>query len=113
MNRSFTELQKKILKFRKERNWRQFHSVKDLAIGLNVEVSELQELILWKTDQQIRNIENEKIANELADIFIFLTYFSEEFKIDLLDAVSKKLEINEIKYPVEKSKDSNKKYDEL
>lgn len=113
MNKSFTELQEAILKFRNERDWNQFHSIKDLLIGLNVEISELQELFLWKTHEQIKDIDKEKIENELADIFIFLTYLSDEFNIDLKKAVNQKLKINEEKYPINKSKGSNRKYNEL
>jgi len=103
----------KIIDFRDQRNWKQFHSIKDLLLGLNIEVSELQELFLWKNDQEINSIDKEIVQDELADIFIFLTYIAEHFKIDLLTAVEDKIDKNGKKYPVEKSYGSNKKYTEL
>lgn len=113
MDNKLSQLQEAIIAFRNQREWKQFHTAKDLLLGLNIEVSELQELFLWKSASEIESIEKTKIENELADIFIYLTYLSNEFDIDLLEAVRKKIELNEHKYPVEKSKGSNKKYTEL
>lgn len=113
MKNNISELQDLIIKFREDRDWKQFHNLKDLLIGLNIEVSELQELFLWKSDLEISNIEKEKIENEIADIFIFLTYIIKEFDIDLVNAVKRKIDLNNQKYPIEKSKGSNKKYTEL
>lgn len=109
----FKEIEQKIIDFRNERNWEQFHHIKDLLLGLNIEVSELQELFLWKTEEQLTEIDKEKIKEELADIAIFLIYISKHYDIDLLESISKKIDKNGIKYPVEKSKNSNKKYNEL
>ena len=109
-------IQKKILSFRNERDWAQFHDPKNLAEALSIEAGELLENFLWKTTEQSRNLTAEELKNvkeELADIFIFLTYLSEEYKIDLLAEVEKKIAMNEAKYPVEKAKGSNKKYTEL
>ena len=109
-------IQKKILSFRNERDWAQFHDPKNLAEALSIEAGELLENFLWKTTEQSRNLTAEELKNvkeELADIFIFLTYLSEEYKIDLLDEVKRKVEINEAKYPVGKAKGSAKKYTEL
>lgn len=106
----------RIIQFRIERDWAQFHTIKDLCIGLSIEVSELQELFLWKNDDQISETiisKKESIADELADIFIFLAYISNDLKIDLEKAVNTKIEKNGTKYPVAKSKGSNKKYNEL
>ncbi len=113
MNKDLSEIQKLIIQFRDNRDWKQFHEIKDLLLGLNMEVAELQELFLWKSDIEIEKIDKEKIENEIADIFIFLTYISKDFDIDLSDAVMKKIKINDEKYPVSKSKGSNKKYNEL
>lgn len=113
MSDSISEIQKEILKFRDERDWKQFHKIKDLLLGLNIEVGELQELLLWKNEQEQSAIDKEKVENELADIFIFLVYLSEHFQVDLIQAVKSKIELNKSKYPVEKSKGSNKKYNEL
>jgi len=107
------ELNKQIIKFRNDRNWKQFHTLKDLLLGLQIECSELSELFLWKTEQEIIDVSQEKIKNELADIFIFLSYLANNFDIDLEKAVLDKIQINNKKYPIEKSYGINKKYNEL
>ena len=106
-------IQKKILSFRNEREWAQFHDPKNLSEALSIEAGELLENFLWKTTEQSRNLSLEELKNvkeELADIFIFLTYLSEEYKIDILSEVNKKIAKNETKYPVDKAKGSSKKY---
>jgi len=113
MNSEIRDLQKKITQFRDERNWKQFHKIKDLMLALNIEVSELQELFLWKSEEEISNIPKEKIEEEIADIYIYLAYICVEYGIDLEDAVSKKIQLNGQKYPVEQSRGSIKKYNEL
>ena len=109
-------IQQKIIAFRNERDWAQFHDPKNLAEALSIEAGELLENFLWKTTEQSRNLSAEELTNvkeELADIFIFLTYLSEEYKIDLLAEVEKKIAKNADKYPIEKSKGSSKKYTDL
>ena len=109
-------IQKKILAFRNARDWAQFHDPKNLAEALSIEAGELLENFLWKTTEQSRNIPAEELKNvkeELADIFIFLTYICDEFKIDLLAEVKKKVAINQAKYPLRKSKGLAKKYTKL
>ena len=109
-------IQQKILTFRNERDWAQFHDPKNLAEALSIEAGELLENFLWKTTEQSRNLSPEELKNvkeELADIFIFLTYLSEEYKIDLLAEVEAKIAKNAAKYPVEKAKGSAKKYTDL
>jgi len=112
-NKSLKDLQHSIIQFRNERNWQQFHKLKDLLLGLNIEAGELNELFLWKDDKEIESVDKVKTADELADIFIFLTYISEHFNIDLGEAIEKKIEKNAKKYPVDKAFGSNKKYTEL
>ena len=109
-------IQKKILSFRNERDWAQFHDPKNLAEALSIEAGELLENFLWKTTEQSRNLTAEELRNvkeELADIFIFLTYLSEEYKINLLSEVEKKIAANETKYPVGKAKGLSRKYTHL
>ncbi len=96
-------IQKKIIAFRDERDWAQFHDPKNLAEALSIEAGELLEIFLWKATEQSRNLTAEELKNvkeELADIFIFLTYLSEEYKIDLLKEVEIKIAQNAAKYPV-------------
>lgn len=113
--KKFENILSAIIEFRDRRNWKQFHKIKDLLVGLNIEVGELMELFLWKNDNQIEEeLEKDglktRIGEELSDIFIFIIYLSDHFKIDLLDAVQRKLLKNNEKYPVEKAFNSNKKY---
>lgn len=106
----------RILKFRNDRDWGQFHTIKDLCLGLNIEVSELQEIFLWKDDKELKetiNSKKESIGDELADIFIFLAYLSNDLNIDLNEAINRKIDENGNKYPITVSRGSNKKYNEL
>ena len=112
MGKEIDDLQKAVIQFREKRDWKQFHKIKDLLLGLNIEVSELQELFLWKKEAEIKEIKKERIEDEIADIFIFLSYICDEYEIDLEKVVREKIQKNELKYPVEKSKGSNKKYTE-
>ena len=109
-------IQQKIIAFRNERDWAQFHDPKNLAEALSIEAGELLENFLWKTTEQSRNLTAEELKNvkeELADIFIFLTYLCDEFKIDLLTEAENKITVNAAKYPVERAKGSSKKYTAL
>src|SRR5687768_5394040 len=99
-NISVKDLQNKIIQFRNDRNWAQFHKLKDLLLGLNIEAGELNELFLWKDDKEIESVDKLKTADELADIFIFLAYISEHFDIDLGEAIELKIDKNAKKYPV-------------
>ncbi|MGE0637057.1 MAG: nucleotide pyrophosphohydrolase [Bacteroidia bacterium] len=110
---NFNDVEQQVLAFRDERNWKQFHQIKDLLLGLNIEVGELQELHLWKSPEQLAEIDTHKVKDEIADIAIFLIYISKHYNIDLTQAIAAKLLKNAAKYPVDKSKGSNKKYNEL
>ncbi|KGE17585.1 nucleotide pyrophosphohydrolase [Paenibacillus wynnii] len=107
------ELIEKILEFRQERDWEQFHNPKDLAISLNLEASELLELFQWKTSEEALENNIDKIRDELADIFYYILLISNDLGIDLEDALRNKMIVNEEKYPVDKAYGSNKKYTEL
>ena len=111
-------LKREVISFRDERNWQKFHDPKSLSMALSVESSELQELFLWKSEDQIGELllsesGGRRVREELADIFIYLLYISERCGIDLSDAVLDKIKINRKKYPVDKSYDSNRKYTEF
>lgn len=99
-----------LCKFRDERDWKQFHNPKDLAIALNVEAGELLELFLWKSCDQA-NIE--LIKDELADVLSFALLLADKYGLDVKHIVLDKIKKNAIKYPVEKSKGTAKKYTEL
>lgn len=104
------ELTELVKHFRDERDWAQFHTGKDLAISLNVESAELLELFLWKNSDEV-NIEN--LNAEIADVFYNLLLIADKFKVDLNSALVKKLEENAKKYPIEKARGNNLKYDAL
>ena len=111
-------LKTKVQKFCEERDWDQFHGAKDLAIGIITEASELLEHFRFKSEKEvIVFFENKKkkteISNELADVLFFIIRMAQRYDIDLGKAFESKLkEIGE-KYPVSKSKGSNRKYNEL
>jgi NTP pyrophosphatase (non-canonical NTP hydrolase) len=105
-----------LVAFRDARDWQQFHNPKDLAAALSIEAAELQELFLWQQPEalELDNPEKrERIEEEVADIASFLLLLCSELKIDLADALQRKIEKNAEKYPVEKSKGTAKKYTEL
>ena len=99
-----------LLKFRDERNWKQFHNPKDLAIAIQLEASELLEEYLWKTSEEGNG---DKIKDELADVISYILLFAKHYEIDLEEIILEKIEKNKLKYPVEKSKGNAKKYNEL
>jgi NTP pyrophosphatase (non-canonical NTP hydrolase) len=110
------ELVEALLEFRRARDWEQFHTVRNLASALSVEVAELLEHFIWSNDQQALLVIEEHraaISSEVADIAILLTYLAHELSIDLQAAVSEKIAVNERKYPIGKSYGSNKKYTDL
>jgi NTP pyrophosphatase (non-canonical NTP hydrolase) len=99
-----------ILQFRDERDWKQFHNSKDLALAISIEASELNELFLWKTSP---DVESNKIKDELADILIYCILLAKNHDLDILAILEEKLDKNAINYPVEKAKGTAKKYNEL
>ena len=106
----------KIKKFRDERDWMQFHDPKNMAVSIIIEASELLEHFQWKTKEEVEKYldENqEEVRDEIADIALYLFELADNLGVDLLDAMEKKLEKNEKKYPVEKAKGSHKKYTEF
>jgi NTP pyrophosphatase (non-canonical NTP hydrolase) len=110
------QLIEKINAFREERDWRQFHNPKNLAISLSLEASEVLELFQWLDLDQSANLSEEKkaeLADELADVATYLLYLCHEFDIDIFDAIEKKIEKNAKKYPVSKAKGSATKYTKL
>lgn len=104
------ELTAALLKFRDERDWAQFHNAKDLALALNIEAAELLEVFLWKNSDQA-NIDS--VKEELADVFAFAFLLADKYDLNVKRIVLEKLEKNALKYPVEKSKGSAKKYTEF
>ena len=104
------EIKQALINFRNERDWEQFHNPKDLALAINVEAGELLELFLWKNPEEANR---EKIKEELADILAYAFLLADKYGFDIKDIVMDKIKINGEKYPVDKSKGSAKKYNEL
>lgn len=99
-----------LIKFRDDRDWEQFHNPKDLAIALNIETSELLELFLWKTSE---DVEKDRIKEELADVFAYALLLAEKYDFNVEQIVLEKIRKNELKYPIDKAKGTSKKYTEL
>ena len=104
------ELRKAIVQFTKDRDWDQFHNGKDLALALSIEASELNEAFLWK---DAKDVNKDKIKEELADIFNYAILIADKYDLDIKQIVLEKLRRNAEKYPVEKAFGSAKKYNEL
>ena len=107
---------KKIKKFRDKRDWTQFHNHKDMALSLVLEASELLEHFQWKTPNEVNeHAEKHKneIAEELADVAMYLFELSDNLDIDLSKAILLKMKKNSQKYPIEKSKGCHTKYNKL
>ena len=112
------ELKDKIRQFCDDRDWDKYHNAKELAIGIITEASELLEQFRFKSEAEIDAMfksseKSEKICEEMADVFYFVLRLSQRYNLDLTSALNRKMEQNSKKYPVEKCRSSNKKYDEL
>jgi len=98
-------LTERIIDFRRDRDWEQFHRPKELAAGLAIEAAELQELFLWRegelsTEIVVDEERHQRIAEEIGDIGIFLLMLCHDLGLDLETAVEAKLEKNASRYPV-------------
>ena len=109
----FVEIREKVLKFRDERNWQQFHNPKDLALSLSLEASELLELFQWKTSEEAVEKNLDKMKDELADVLIHAILFANETGMDIGSVIQEKLHKNALKYPVDKAFGKKDKYTSL
>ncbi len=110
MKSDISLLTEKLVAFRDERDWGQFHNPKDLAAALSIEASELLECWLWKKPE---DAEMAKVREELADVFAYAFLLAERCGLVVTEIVLEKISKNAAKYPVETSKGSAKKYNEL
>jgi NTP pyrophosphatase (non-canonical NTP hydrolase) len=110
------ELLRQLIAFRRERDWEQFHNPKDVAISLSIEASELLEWFQWKTAEQVQqrlaSDKREELEDEIADVAVYLAYLCHDLNIDLNQAIKNKMQKNAAKYPRDKVKGRNDKYDE-
>ena len=109
------DLQTKVIQFRDERNWAQYHNPKDLAISLSLEVAELLEIFQWKDATEVEELKSDnrvqrQVKEELGDILIYALTMAYEFRLDPSEAVLDKIKINEKKYPAGKVKGRKDKY---
>lgn len=102
-----------ILKFRDDRNWKQFHNPKDLAISISLESAELLEIFQWSADDTACADKLDKIKEELADVVNYCVLMADACGINLDEIVRDKIKRNSEKYPVEKAFGSKEKYTEL
>ncbi|MBM7651260.1 nucleotide pyrophosphohydrolase [Neobacillus cucumis] len=102
------EIQKKILSFRDERDWKKYHNEKDLAISISLEASELLENFQWKTTEEALAESRENIKDEIADILIYLIQLADKMDINIDEEVTRKLIKNAEKYPVKKKEETVK-----
>ena len=110
------ELKNKVKEFCEKRDWDQFHNPKELAIGISTEANELLQIFRFKSEEDMKKVMSSdkrvEVEEELADCLYFVLRFAQMNNIDLSSAVSNKIEKNDKKYPAEKVKGCNKKYNE-
>ena len=109
------EIRQRVANFAQERDWEQFHSPKNLAMALSVEVAELLEHFQWLSESQSYDLDEltrRAVAEEIADVQVYLVRIADTLGIDILASVSSKMEQNAQKYPADKVRGSAKKYSE-
>ncbi len=110
---TFEEIKAYLRQFAKDRDWEKFHSPKNLSMALSVEAAELLEHFQWLTEAQSEQLDEElkqKVAEEIADIQLYLIRLADRLNIDLAEAIKHKSKINEKNYPVDKAYGSAKKH---
>lgn len=110
------KLTEKITRFRDERDWKQFHNPKDVALSLVLEAAEVMEHFQWKNQQEIEEYVNntkKDIGEELADVLYWVLLLSNDLKINIKQALLNKIKMNEIKYPLKKARGKHTKYNKL
>ena len=102
-----------ILKFRDDRDWKQFHNPKDLAISISLESAELLEVFQWSGSDVSGENKKDKIKEELADVINYCVLMADACNLDIDQIVQDKIKKNNEKYPIEKAKGKSEKYSEL
>ncbi len=115
---TLNDLTRQLTEFRDARDWRQFHSLKDLILSLNLEASELLELSQWKPEADFEKEASaepmqQQLREECADVLLYLLLIAERTGIDLQEAAAEKIKLNAEKYPIEKSHGKSTKYTQL
>ncbi len=113
---SLEELRLKLKHFAEERDWRQFHSPKNLTMALCGEAGELSEQFQWLSEEDSKNLNEKRLAavkDEIADIQLYLILLADSLGVDIAEESARKIEANALKYPVAKAKGRSNKYNEL
>ena len=105
----YEKLKEKIIKFNEDRDWDQFHSPANLAKSVAIEAGELLECFQWDDE----NFDKEHVCEEMADVFTYLINMADRLNVDLIDITDKKIDKNALKYPVDKARGKNTKYNRL
>jgi len=105
----YEKLKEKIIKFNEDRDWDQFHSPANLAKSVAIEAGELLECFQWDNE----NFDKEHVCEEMADVFTYLINMADRLNVDLIDITDKKIDKNALKYPVDKARGKNTKYNRL
>lgn len=116
MSDAIDVLAAKLREFAVERQWEPYHSPKNLAAALSVEAAELLEHFQWLTEDESRSLPQDKrdaVAQEAADVLLYLIQLSDKLNIDLIAAAESKLDLNRQKYPIDASRGNSRKYTEL
>jgi NTP pyrophosphatase (non-canonical NTP hydrolase) len=112
------ELRRQLLAFRDARDWRQFHTVRNLVMSASIEAGELLETVQWESDEEIAALvadpaQRKHLEHECADVLMYLLLTADAAGFDLVEAAAEKLQLNEARYPVEKAKGKSTKYSDL
>lgn len=102
-----------VLKFRDDRNWRQYHNPKDLSLSICLEAAELLEVFQWSGSDTVCESKKAKVREELADVLIYCIHMADACGLDIDEIIQEKIKHNNEKYPIEKAKNSAKKYNEF
>lgn len=116
MQNELEAIKQQLRVFAKERDWDQFHSPKNFSMALIVECAELVEHFQWLTDEQSKRLPEDtldEVSLEMADIMIYLIRLADKLDVDLIESVNRKIKLNAVKYPVDKSKGLATKYNKL
>ena len=107
--KSFEQLVAKVKKFNDDRDWDQFHTPENIAKSVTIEAGELLECFQWDNE----NFDKEAVCEEMADVFTYLIDLADRLDVDLIEVTDRKVDKNALKYPVEKAKGKNTKYNKL
>ena len=116
MTDSISQLTRRIQAFVDARDWRQFHNPKDLAVAICAESGELMQHFVWQQPDQVdarTDAHRDEIASEIADVAILLFELADNLGLNLGEVIEQKIDRNEVRYPVEKARGNNRKYNEF